>query len=55
MDEINVPPDNLGKRLFGAVAGVACEQLQVSVAHFQKYIAAGLGNPTKNFEAYPES
>lgn len=50
MDEIEVATDEFGEGIFGMAVGVAREQLQVGgggVAHFQKYIVAGWGNPTK--------
>jgi hypothetical protein len=47
IDEVEVAANDFGKAVFGAVAAVAREQLQVGVAHCQKYIAAGQGNPTR--------
>ncbi len=35
MDEIEVAADDLGEGVFGAVAGIAREQLEVGIAHFQ--------------------
>ena len=49
MDEVEVAADEFGEGVLGVLAGVAREQLQVGVAHFHQYIAAGQGNPTKFF------
>ena len=53
MDEINVAADEFGEGVFGAVAGVAREQLQVGFGrrfdHCRKCIAAEPENPTKLF------
>ena len=52
MDQVDVPANKFRKGGFGVVAGIAREQLVVAVghgiAHFQKYIVAGWGNPTRN-------
>lgn len=52
MDEIDMAANQFRKGGFGMVAGIAREQLMVAVghriAHFQKYIVAGWGNPTRN-------
>ena len=51
VNESNMLADEFSKGVLRAVASVACEQLPVAVglrvAHFQKYIAAGQGNPTR--------
>jgi hypothetical protein len=44
-----VAADDLGEGVFGVLPGVAREQLQVGVAHFQEYIAADRQNPTRSF------
>lgn len=50
-NESNMPADEFSKGVLCAVASIAGEQLPVAVglrvAHFQKYIAAGQGNPTR--------
>ena len=35
MDEVEVPADDFGEGVVGVVAGVAREQLEVGIAHFQ--------------------
>ena len=47
MNEVEMTADELGEGVIIAVAVVAGEQLEVGVAHLQKHIAAGQGNPTE--------
>ena len=37
--QVHMPPDQLGKRLLGAMPGVAGQQFQIRVVHFHKHIA----------------
>ena len=47
IDEAEVAADEFGESVLGVLPGVAGEQLQVGVGHFQQYIATQARNPTR--------
>ena len=46
-DQIEVAADNFGESILGVLPGISRKQLQVTIAHLHKYIAAGVNTGQK--------